>query len=86
MIYLITVKRSAVKEIEMLPVKVASKIVDAIRALAVNPRPTGCIKLKGDGGYFWRIRIGDYRVIYSIKDEIKIINVQKVGHRKDIYK
>jgi len=53
--------------------------------LAENPRPAGCKKLKGTHEDLWRIRIGNYRVIYTINDTIQIIDIQKIGHRKDIY-
>lgn len=61
-------------------------IAGAIDGLSSNPRPDGSKKLKGSDENMWRIRIGDYRVIYIIEDEIKVINVRKVGNRKDIYK
>ena len=57
----------------------------AIDSLADDPRPHGCKKLKGEKEYLWRIRVGEYRVIYMIDDEIKVIDVRKVGDRKNIY-
>jgi mRNA interferase RelE/StbE len=83
--YKITIKKSAAKELNELPNKIAMLITSAIYQLAENPRPTGCKKLKGKKIEFWRIRIGDYRVIYTIDEEVKIIDIQKLGHRKDIY-
>ncbi len=83
--YTITFKREAIKELKSIPAKNAHKIGTAITELAVNPRPTGCKKLVGKQDNFWRIRIGDYRVLYVIDEEIRIINIRKVGHRKDIY-
>jgi mRNA interferase RelE/StbE len=62
---------------------IANPILIAIKDLAQTPRPQGYKKLKGRSGY--RIRVGDYRVIYEIEDEILIIQVVDVGHRKDIY-
>ncbi|MEM6395672.1 MAG: type II toxin-antitoxin system RelE/ParE family toxin [Bacteroidota bacterium] len=53
--------------------------------LESDPRPTGCKRLRGETS-LWRIRVGDYRVIYSIDDEIKIVLVTKVGSRGDVYK
>lgn len=85
MIYEIIVKKSAVKEIENLPVKVLPKITQSISDLAVTPRPQHSKKLKGTKSNLWRIRVGDYRVVYLIDDKIQIIDVQKVGHRKDVY-
>jgi mRNA interferase RelE/StbE len=70
---------------ELLPKKILNAITSSIFLLSENPRPQGCKKLKGEKGNFWRIRIGDYRVLYTIEDEIRIVDIQKVGHRKDIY-
>jgi mRNA interferase RelE/StbE len=83
--YKISIKKSAAKELEELPNKITALITTAILQLAHNPRPQGYKKLKGKILELWRIRIGNYRVIYTIDDGIKIIDVQKVGHRKDIY-
>ena len=83
--YRIVIKKSAAKELESLPSKILPAVTKAILNLSHQPRPTGCKKLKGRFGDLWRIRIGDYRVIYSIDDVVRIIDVQKVGHRKDIY-
>ena len=83
--YRITFIRSAEKEIEKLPSKIVRKISPVIDDLANDPRPRGSKKLKGRDEILWRVRIGDYRVIYLIEDVIKIIEVRKVGHRKDIY-
>lgn len=83
--YKITIKKTAAKELNELPDKIAASITTAIFQLAENPRPAGCKKLKGKKTEFWRIRIGDYRVIYTIDEGIKIIDIQKVGHRKDVY-
>ena len=84
--YKITVRKTANKELHNLPSKIIPIITQAIFSLADHPRPQGCKKLKGTYEDLWRIRIGDYRVIYAIEDIIKIIDIQKIGHRKDIYK
>jgi mRNA interferase RelE/StbE len=78
-------KQAASKELEKLPNNIILKIVEAIMNLANYPKPNGCKKLKGKTEDLYRIRIGDYRVIYSIESLIKIIEIRKVGHRKDIY-
>ena len=83
--YQVTIKKSAAKELESLPKKVLLPITQAIVKLSGNPRPVGCKKLKGQTENIWRIRVGNYRVVYEIKDIIKIVDIQKVGHRKDIY-
>ena len=83
MIYHVSVLRRAVKELEQLPPEHYQRVRDAIRHLASNPRPTGCLKLTGRGG--WRIRVGVYRVIYNIDDDQQSVTVLNVGHRRDIY-
>ncbi len=83
--YQITFKKTASKEIDELPDKIVTVVMSAIFRLADTPRPLGCKKLKGKRKDFWRIRISDYRVIYTIDDGIKIIDIQKVGHRQDVY-
>jgi mRNA interferase RelE/StbE len=85
MIYKIAIRKQALKELEHFPARVNNTISKDIDALATNPRPKGCKKLKGEFENLWRIRSGDYRIIYSIDDEIKIIDVRKIGHRKNIY-
>lgn len=82
--YFIEIKRSAQKELSQLPKPVAEKIVTQIRGLADNPRPNGCKKLVGTE-HSYRIRVSDYRVVYSIFDQRLIIQVVKIGHRKDVY-
>jgi mRNA interferase RelE/StbE len=83
--YSILIKKSAAKELEDLPSNILRKVTFAITELSIHPRPTGVKKLKGELGDLWRIRIGDYRVIYSIEDVVRIIEIKKVGHRKDVY-
>ena len=82
--YEMQIKPSAVKEIEKLPRKDRPKIVQRIRALAVNPRPHGCEKLSAEEKY--RVRQGDYRVVYSVDDNERSILVVKVGHRREVYR
>ena len=86
MSYTIVFKKEAAKEMKQLPQKIVVRISVAIDELADNPRPAGCKKLEGKKGNYWRIRIGDYRVLYHIEDTIQIIDIHKVGHRKDIYR
>jgi mRNA interferase RelE/StbE len=82
--YTVFVERYAQKQILKLDKKIIPIIKSAIAGLAENPRPYGYKKLKGEEAY--RIRVGDYRVIYEINDTIVIITVVSVGHRKNIYK
>lgn len=83
--YRIVVSHSAEKEMDRLPVSVNRRMGVVINSLSNNPRPRGSKKLKGTKENIWRVRVGDYRVIYGINDEIKIIDIRKVGHRRDIY-
>ena len=82
--YRIEIKKSAAKEIEHIAHKDIKPVLEKIYSLAENPRPHNCKKLSGQEKY--RIRCGDYRILYSIKDAILIVFVVKVGHRKDVYR
>lgn len=81
--YQLSIKPKAVKALEKMDEPHYSNIKTAIYKLADNPRPAGCKKLKGRDGY--RIRVGDYRIIYNIFDNILTVDVVALGHRKDIY-
>ena len=61
-----------------------ARIAGRIEKLAANPRPSGCKKLKG-GVNEWRIRIGDYRVIYTVEDSTRAVEVTRIAHRKEVY-
>ncbi len=82
--YVIVVTRAAQKELASLPIEIISRINPSIEALAEEPRPTGCVKLKGKLNR-WRIRVGDYRIIYSIDDGTFTINILAVRHRREAY-
>ena len=82
--YKIQIRVSLKKIAKQLPVKAYQAIVEAIYELQNNPRPQGYIKLKNKEEY--RIRVGNYRVLYEIHDDIITIIVIDIGHRKDIYK
>ena len=84
MTYAVFVERYAQKQILKLDKKAIPIIREAIARLADNPRPLGYIKLKGEKAY--RIRVGNYRIIYEIDDGIVTVTVVSIGHRKDIYK
>ncbi|HEY0257581.1 MAG TPA: type II toxin-antitoxin system RelE/ParE family toxin [Candidatus Methylacidiphilales bacterium] len=83
--YQIDFARSARKELEKLPPQIAERILGRVENLKVAPRPSGSLKLKGESS-LWRIRIGDYRVIYSIDDQKHRIDISFIRHRKDIYR
>lgn len=84
--YSLSLKRSAAKEIEAIGQRRdRQKVVDRIAALADEPRPPGCEKLAGHLDRY-RVRIGSYRVVYSVDDASQAVCVVKVGHRKDVYR
>lgn len=82
--YRVIFKKSAEKELFKLPVSIITQIDEIIQQLKVEPRPFGCKKLKGFSNYY-RIRKGDYRVIYSIYEEVLVVEIISVGNRKNIY-
>ena len=82
--YNVALKRSAVKELEQLPPKDRTRIVTRIRALAANPRPPGCEKLSGQERY--RVRQGNYRILYEIDAAVVRVIVVRIAHRRDVYR
>ena len=82
--YFIQIERSAQKQLAKIPGPYFDSITQKILSLESDPRPPGCKKLTGRES--WRIRVGDYRIIYNILDDILLIIVIDIGHRKDIYK
>lgn len=81
--YLVFLSKTASKQLDKIPTSIAETLLKAIENLAKNPKPQGAKKLKGRDGY--RIRKGDYRIIYDILDNKLIVEVVAIGHRKDIY-
>lgn len=59
---------------------VISTVIDQLASI---PRPDGCKKLKGS--FYWRVRVGDYRIVDGINDEIRIVDIRRIGHRRDVY-
>lgn len=82
--YRVLLKRSAAKELEGLPPKVRRRIASKIEALGTTARPAGGEKLSGQEKY--RIRQGDYRVVYAIDDDAQTATVFKIAHRRDVYR
>jgi mRNA interferase RelE/StbE len=82
--YQIILPKSVQKELDRLPDDVAKRILARLAGLEINPRPADVKKLKGRDA--WRIRVGDYRVIYEIHDRVLQIIVITVGHRREIYR
>jgi mRNA interferase RelE/StbE len=81
--YKVRIERKAQKKLIKIPEPYYSNIKAAILDLGRDPRPIGCKKLKGRDGY--RIRVSDYRIIYEIQDNVLLVDVIDLGHRKDIY-
>jgi mRNA interferase RelE/StbE len=82
--YQVIIRDAAQKSLAALPHQDYINVRNAIAALGANPRPHGCKKLRGRDG--WRIRVGNYRVIYRIDDPSRIVRVTHVGHRGDVYR
>ena len=82
--YEVVFSKRAEKDLEKLPAKTVEKIIPVIVSLEDNPRPIGCKKLKGYSD-LWRVRVGNYRIIYSVEDKILLVDIREVGDRKDIY-
>lgn len=84
MSYQVNILRRAQKSLSRLPSEPYNRIKSTILTLATEPRPNGSLKLTGREG--WRIRIGDYRVIYEIDDLCQTVTILSIGHRRDIYR
>ena len=82
--YSVEIKQSAQRELDALDDALFVRIDRKILALSDNPRPSGCKKLRGYRD-FWRIRVGDWRVVYIVNDDAKIVIVTRVAHRRDVY-
>lgn len=82
--YKLLIKPSAAKELEGLPRKDRRRIVAKLEGLVGNPRPAGSEKLSGEEKY--RLRQGDYRVLYSIQDASATVTIVKIGHRREVYR
>lgn len=82
--YAVELKSSARKELDSLTDSVLSRIVRKLESLAQNPRPAGCKKLKGYKD-LWRVRVGDWRVVYIIDDPANLVSVTRIAHRREVY-
>lgn len=83
--YTITFARSARKDLEAMEAAVVRRVFPKIEALAEAPRPAGCRKLQGEE-LLWRIRVGDYRVVYAVHDREHLVDIIAVRHRSKAYK
>lgn len=82
--YRVALARSAEKELRRLSTALVARIVSRLEGLATAPRPPGCKKLRG-GDKEWRIRVGDYRVVYEIDDRAGTVDVTRIAHRGEVY-
>ena len=83
--YRVEITPSAQRELSKLPKNVQKRVDERIQALAENPRPPGSKKLEGEDG-FHRIRVGDYRIVYQIKDKVLLVLVIRIGNRREVYR
>jgi mRNA interferase RelE/StbE len=82
--YTVEVKPAARRELEALADQVLSRVVRKLESLGQTPRPAGCKKLKGYKDQ-WRMRVGDWRVLYIIDDAAKLVSVTRIAHRREVY-
>jgi mRNA interferase RelE/StbE len=83
--YRVVLTPAADRQLAKLPRHAREMVAAAIVTLASKPRPSGCVKLSGQDD-LWRVRVGDYRVIYAIADDRRIVTIAKIGDRKDVYR
>ena len=83
--YRVLLERGAEKDLARLSSEIHARVIAAIQALATNPRPPGYRKLAGSK-HDWRIRVGDYRVVYEIADQIRVVRVNRVRRRREVYR
>ena len=81
----VLLERAAERDLKALSRAVYDRIVFHLKTLSQNPRPAGCKKITGSRSD-WRIRIGDYRVIYEIDDRAKVVKVMRIRHRREVYR
>lgn len=82
--YTVEVEITAAKALAKIQQPIRGRLIQAFRALATDPRPAGAVKLSGLDAY--RVRVGDYRIAYTIEDTIRVVSVIRIGHRSKIYK
>ena len=82
--YRISLKQSVLEDLKPLPARDRARVMDWIAALADDPRPHGCEKLSALERY--RIRVGDYRIVYAVEDAELVVWVVRIGHRRDVYR
>ena len=83
--YEVYLERAAENDLKRLPITTFHRIIPQIRILAENPRPSGGRKLTGSKND-WRIRVGDYRVLYEIDEKARAVRIMRVRHRREVYR
>jgi mRNA interferase RelE/StbE len=83
--YQIFFSKVAAKELRHLPGAELKRVYAKAKELESNPRPVGCKKLVGEKEDLWRVRVGDYRIVYTINDSVFVVDIRRIGHRRDIY-
>jgi mRNA interferase RelE/StbE len=83
--YTVDVARHAAKAIAILPRREQQRVRAAIDLLATDPRPPGCVAMSGEA-HAYRVRVGDYRIVYEVIDNRLLVHVVRVGHRRDVYR
>ena len=86
MSYSVLLERQAEKDLRNLPAQIIKRIDQHLVELEHEPFPRGALKLKGKEGDAWRIKIGDYRLLYTVDTSEKTINIYKIKHRRDVYR
>ena len=83
--YEVYLEQSAQRDLKRLPAEIFSRLISHVKALAVEPRPTGCRKIMGSKND-WRIRVGSYRIIYEIDEKAKAVKVMRIRYRREAYR
>ena len=86
MSYTVNLASRAEQELQALPDEVLRRVDAKLNALVADPRPRGVKKLQGREGEGWRVRVGDYRILYTIDDAAQVVNVYRIGPRGDVYR
>jgi mRNA interferase RelE/StbE len=84
-VYEVYLEKAAENDLKRLPTATFQRIIPHIKALAENPRPSSCRKLTGSKND-WRIRVGDYRILYEIDEKAKAVKIMRVRHRREVYR
>jgi mRNA interferase RelE/StbE len=84
--YVVLLESRAEKELKALPKQALKRVDIKLQALSLNPRPRGAAKLKGKESEGWRLRIGDYRILYQIDDKENVVRIYSIKHRREAYR